>query len=192
MRRKKMIQQIHHQIRAQSPDVNAHDFLIYTDGSGYSDGYGGSACLVKSSKHNKREVRLIAYSHTSTDRAEFEALLAGLQSILECMGWDDTAELKALKFKPKKPSVCWFTDRESLVLSIWRDEDGNTIYKRRKQGDLWARFEYYEGLFDITPMLIPRNSMDEHAFVDRLASEARLLVKEYLEVITLDQEHAKS
>lgn len=181
-----MLQKIHHQIRAQSPDPKAHEFIIYTDGSGYADGYGGSASLMVSEKYEKREIRVSSYSHTSTDRAEFEALLMGLQSIIECMEWGEESEIKSLKFHPKKKTVCWFTDRESLVLAIWRDEDGHPIYKRRKQGDLWARFEFYEQLFDITPILIERNSLEEHEYVDRLASESRLLVKEYLEIVNID------
>lgn len=182
-----MLQQIHRQIQAACPNEDAHDFILYTDGSGYIDGYGGSASLLLSKRHAKREVRLTAASHTTTDRAEFEAMLDGLQGILECMDWTSQSETKNLRFLPRKPTVCWYTDRESLVLSIWKDEDGNTIYKRKKQGDLWARFSYYEQLFDISPFLIERNSTEEHAYVDRLASESRLIVKEYLEVITLDQ-----
>ena len=182
-----MLQKIHSQIRAQSPDPEAHDFTIYTDGSGYSDGYGGSASLMISDKYAKRELRVASFSNTSTDRAEFEGLLMGLQSIVECMGWGEPSELKTLKRLPRKPLVCWFSDRESIVLAIWRDENGDPVYKRRKQGDLWARFEFYEEIFDITPLLIGRNSVDEHAYVDRLASESRLLVKEYLEVINIDR-----
>ena len=182
-----MLQKIHLQIRASCPDQEAHDFVVYTDGSGYSDGYGGSASYMRSEKHDKEETRLASFSHVSTDRAEFEALLMGLQSILECMGWTGKGDTKRLEASPNKPTVCWFTDRESLVLSIWRDEDGQTIFRRKKQKDLWARFEFYETLFDISPFLIPRNSEEEHAFVDRLASEGRLLVKEYYEIVKLDK-----
>jgi len=161
--------------------------VIHTDGSGYTDGFGGSASLMVSKKYAKREVRLLAHSHTTTDRAEFEALLLGLQSILETMDWTDEKKIAAMQVSPKKPTVCWYTDRESLVLSIWRDENNDTIYTRRKQKDLWARFNFYETLFDVSPILIQRNSTPEHEHVDRLASEVRLIVKEYLEIINIDK-----
>jgi len=182
-----MLQKIHRQIQASCPNKEAHDFVVYTDGSGYTDGYGGSASYMRSQKYDKQETRLASFSHTTTDRAEFEALLMGLQSILECMDWTSKSDIERLSSQPNKPTVIWFTDRESLVLSIWRNEDGETIFRRKKQKDLWARFEFYESVFDISPILIPRNSEDEHAFVDRLASESRLLVKEYLEIVKLDR-----
>lgn len=181
-----MLQKIHRQIRAACPSEEAHDFIVVTDGSGFSDGYGGSSSIILSDKFAKREIRMAGFSHTSTDRAEFEGLLMGLQGILEIMDWTKEGDIKRLQFSPKKPTVCWYTDRESLVLSIWRDENGDTVYQRRKQGDLWARFEFYEKLFDISPFLIDRNSTKEHVHADRLASEARLLVKEYLEIVSID------
>jgi len=186
MRQKKMLEKIHSQIRASCPNEKAHDFIIYTDGSGYTDGYGGASSLMVSKKYGLRETRLISYSHVTTDRAEFEALLSGLQSIVESMGWSKVSKVKELMELPVKPSVCWYTDRESLALAIWRDENGETIYKRKTSGDLWARFEFYEQIFDISPFCIERNSTEEHAYVDKLASESRLIVKEYFEILKID------
>lgn len=182
-----MLEKIHKQIRESCPSEEAHDFIIHTDGSGYVDGYGGSASYMVSKRYNRKETRVLSSSHTTVDRAEFEALLLGLQSIIDSMGWVNRGDINRLKDSPNKPTVMWFADRESLILSVWRDSDGRTICKRKKQADLWARFEFYEQLFDITPILIPRNSNSEHRFVDKLASESRMLVKEYYEVLQLDK-----
>lgn len=185
-----MPQQIHEQIRALYPDPRLHDFILHTDGSGHADGYGGSACLVESNSHRKRTLHLSAYSQTSTDRAEFEGLLNGLQSIVDMMQWSPAADYSALTQRPKKLSVAWFTDRESLALSVWRQADGTTVYQRKKQGDLWARFEYYEKIFHVIPYLIARNSTPSHEYVDRLASEARILIKEYMEILKTEKLNA--
>jgi len=186
-----MPQQIHARIRELYPDPNTHDFILYTDGSGHADGYGGSACLVQSNSHKKRAIHLAAYSNTSTDRAEFEGLLNGLQSIVEMMQWKSPSDYAALEQRPRKLTVGWVTDRESLALSVWRQEDGTTVYQRKKQGDLWARYEYYEKIFLVTPYVIARNSTTTHAYVDRLASEARILIKEYMEILQTEQAHGE-
>lgn len=181
------LEETHNKIRMLSPAEEDHDFVLYTDGAGYTDSYAASASIMTSDKYRiGRAVRVAAFNGQSTDRAEFEALLHGLQSIVDTMGWGSPGKIKDLQRRALKPSVCWYSDRESLVLAVYRDETGEPFYRRERQKDLWARLEFYETLFCITPMYIPRNSKPHHATADRLASECRILLKDYMGVITED------
>jgi hypothetical protein len=106
---------------------------------------------------------------------------------MEHKGWDTPAEKIRLDQSRIKPTVCWFGDCESLILSVYIDEEtGQPMFRRRLNGDLWCRFSYYETALNITPMYIERNSVPEHKLVDRLASEGRLIVKEYIETLQKD------
>lgn len=180
--------QVHQQIRGTSPTPEEHDYILWTDGSGYDLGCGGSASILMEIETGKKEFRLSAFSHTSTHRAEFEAFLNGLQSIMDLNKWTTPDEKLKLDKRRIKPTVCWFGDCESLMLSSYVDEKTKEpVFRRRMNGDLWYRYSYYETAFTITPIHIERNSMPEHALTDRLAGEGRLLLKEYLE--TLQKDH---
>jgi hypothetical protein len=179
---------IHQKIRGTSQRPDEHDFVLWTDGSGYDIGYTGSASVLLENETGKKEIRISTSSYQSTHRAEFEALLNGLQSILDSKGWDSLAEKKRLDQSIIKPTVCWFGDCESLVLSVYIDDTTKEpMFRRRLNGDLWHRFSYYETAFNITPMYIERNSMVEHALTDRLAGEGRILLKEYMETLKADK-----
>lgn len=177
---------IHAQIRSLYPARENHDFELYTDGAGWQDTYGAAAAYIVSGKHKIQDCRVTSYAGISTNRAEFEALLSGLQGILENMKWDTPKAIKNLKCLPRRPSVYWVSDRESLVLSVYKQPNGEPVYRRSSAPDLWCRFEFYERLFHITPIFIPRNSDIKQALCDRLAGEARVLMKEYIDILTLN------
>lgn len=151
------------------------DFEIYTDGSGWRDGYGGAAVVINSTPHNIRETVIMGCSYTTVERMEFEALLLGLQSIIQLKKWSD-AELAELAKTP--PEVFWLSDRESLVLGVRRGENGDSIYARRSAPDLWHRFSFYEQLFSINAFYAGRNQISDQALADQLAGEARALFQE--------------
>jgi ribonuclease HI len=157
-----------------------YDFFLFTDGSGHQDGYGGWASLIISPKWNVAEARMAACKGTTVERAEFEALLLGLQSILEKLKLENAAGYARLERTPMR--VFWLSDRESLVLSVKKNPDGSTVYRRKASPDLWARFAWYEKYFDVTPRHAKRESNPHHNLVDRLASDARVLVKDYMEL----------
>ncbi len=161
----------------QEPEV---DFVLHTDGSGYQDGFGGYACLVKSQRHNAHKVRMAGLSGTTVERAEFEGLLMGLQTIVEILDCDNVPGREGLRNFPK--TVLWISDRESLVKAVMRGVDGQPVFSRRSTPDLWVRFEFYEKLFKIFPRFTPRETRSPHQIVDRLASDGRLLIKNYLEL----------
>ena len=110
---------------------------------------------------------------------EFEALLAGLQAILDMQDWKtkDHERLRATR-----PLVWWETDCEHLALASWRSPNGDIkegpYYRRKNWRDLWPRFEFYERLFTITPAWQPRNTDAIQALTDKIAGYGRNMMKE--------------
>lgn len=180
-------QEVHQRIRDTYPKPSEHAFTVWSDGSGHNSGHAASSAVVRNNASGVTEARLSACYAQNTHRAEFEGLLLGLHCVLEMGGWDTEESKSRLDKITNKPRVCWYTDNESLALSVFRMPDTSEPYYRRKSsGDLWARFFYYERALLITPLYIPRNSLPEHALADRMASEASLMLKGYLEVINLE------
>ena len=112
----------------------------------------------------------------SVDRSEFLALLHGLHGILETMEWNTSGTLKALSFR--RPTIVWLSDRESLVMAV----EGS--YRRRNQPDLWPQLEWYEQHMDIRPCHVKRNTIGWQNIADVLASESRVLIKEYDQLVS--------
>jgi hypothetical protein len=110
------------------------------------------------------------------DRQEFEALLCGLQAIIEMSTAQDDQH-----------KVSWVTDRESLALSVWRKPDGQPFYGRKSCPDLWERFRWYENRMDITPFWGKRETHPLQSIPDRLSAEMRVVVKEWYSVQLADK-----
>ena len=127
--------------------------------------------------HGLYAARQIASNGTTVERMEFEALLIGLQSIIDVCSWDSN-ELTRVRFA--KPTVLWTSDRESLVLAVKRDEHGKPIYSRRSTPDLWCRFDWYEHIFTIVTNQVKRDTNPYHCITDRLAGDARTFSKSYM------------
>lgn len=161
-------------------ELEIPDFFLFTDGSGHQDGYGGWASLILGPTYNIAHARMAAAKGTTVERAEFEALLMGLQSILEQAKLESSSSLSRLETSPLH--VLWLSDRESLVLSVTRKPDGTPVYRRKASPDLWARFAWYEKIFKITARHVKRETNAHHDIVDRLASDARVLIKDYMEM----------
>jgi hypothetical protein len=173
------------------PTSEPYRFTLWTDGSGCNvkenegAGFMGSCAIIQDNLNSKIETRVSAGFAGSVYRAEFEALLLGLQGILEIGGWDGNKE--ALDKTSSKPTICWYTDCQSLFMSVLRDpETGLPVYGRKACGDLWARFGYYETAFFITPNHIKRNSLPEQALADRVSGECRLVISDYLYTLQVD------
>lgn len=171
-------QEMRLQIRNKYPDAeNSCDFLLYTDGSGYTDPYGGYSAMGLIMRRPVEVVHACAaVFNTDTERMEFEALLNGIQAFLNKLKPD---KFTLAKMQVQKPTIVWFTDRESLALAVWRDENGEPFYSRRSTPDLWRRFEYYEELFHIIPLCVKRDTVPAHKVVDEIASGLRVLIKEW-------------
>lgn len=176
-------------IRDTSPSPEEHDFCLWTDGSGCMEtGFTGSASLLIERETGRRETRVSANSYQSTYRAEFEAILNGLDSVFHVLGAHNASIKQQLMLSVVKPSVCWYGDNESLMLAAYQPSgEDMPVFRRKSHLDLWARYSYYAEALHITPMCIPRNSMPEHELVDRLSGESRMSLSDYIKTIEEDQ-----
>ena len=155
-----------------------YEFQLYTDGSGHNDRFAGYCVVGKSDKYKKLFSSASAIYGADTERAEFEAVLAGLQGILDVMEWNNGQARELLR--ARRPTVFWVTDREHLVGALLKKADGTYEYRRKSTPDLWARFEWYERLFNITAVWRERNTLAWQAYADTIASECRTLMKNFV------------
>lgn len=187
-------------LESVAPDPYEHDYVLYTDGSGCTKGWGGYAAVwdrVELQDGYRAGVDtdvLIGGTYGSTvQRSEFNALLDGVHRILtmRCAELKDRAltddELKwrigsggALNqfLGPDRISILWYTDRRNLAASLLFDEDGDPIMARTTERDLWMRWSVMSKHVCVTPMHRPRNVVDKQAVCDKLAGIARQLLKD--------------
>lgn len=164
-------------VRDHYPQRAEHEYFLVSDGSGHSDGFAGAACIMFSPQRVFCDIRCGSWSGSNTERAEFEALLMGLQAILDQM---QVGQKEIEYLKKSRPLVHWTTDRAQLVGSIVIDPDTQKPFWRRStMPDLWARFDFYHEIFRITPFYLSRNSEAWHRVVDEVSSDMRILMKEY-------------
>lgn len=148
-------------------------YKLYTDGSGFTDHIGGFASILVSSNGTPCTVSCGCSMHMETGRAEFMAILQGLRTIFETNNYDTRGE--DLSFLERvRPGVLIISDREDLVGSI------NRIYERKRNGDLWASFEWYEKYLTIEAVHVKRETAEIHKNVDRIASGMRMVLIDYL------------
>lgn len=149
-------------------------YKLFTDGSGFTDHIGGFASILVSSNGNPCISSCGCSMHMETGRAEFMAMLQGLRTIFESNNYDTRGEDLAF-LERTKPGVLIISDRQDLVGSI------NNVYERKRNGDLWASFEWYEKYFDIEAVHVKRETVAIHKNADRIASGMRLVLLDYLE-----------
>jgi len=152
-----------------------HDFTVLTDGAGHQDGYGGAGVVCMSQRFDAFFFRVLACNGTNTDRMELTALLEGLQGIMDELGADGEGGRQRLL--ARRPTVLWVCDREAMVKSATGE------YGRKTNLDLWARYDWYARYLDVRPEWHKRNTIPWQAVSDRMASEARLAMKEYCEML---------
>jgi hypothetical protein len=123
-----------------------------------------------------------AISETSVDRAEFTALIEGLRITLELWKSFPGVYDYPLSDNPvlKKPTVHWYSDRESLVLSVKK------VYGRGNCEDLWAAFEWFETkMHIIATHIVNPDETPEFVECDAQASQARIVMKNYYASVPL-------
>lgn len=156
-----------------------------TDGSGREQDkcWGAAGIVAIPSAHFVQTVQVGGSGTSDTvERAEFQALLFSLEVAHK---W--TKDLQ----KRKKVFTYWVTDRESLALAVGRDRNKTgspPFYRRDSTPDLWASFEYYERIFNINPVFVPRLKSVWHDQVDIRSSEAREMFKTTREEWTLQDQ----
>lgn len=157
--------QVHQRISLSRPLKSEHHYWLHTDGSGHQDGCGGASAVLIDCRLGAPHYRWMAQTGSTVERMELEALLMGLQMVID------------LKPSHPQPRVWWVVDREALALSVWRHPDGaatqQPYYARTSAPDLWARFAYYESLLSITPQWVPRDTNQLHREADWLAGLGR-------------------
>lgn len=163
----------------------SHDIILTTDGAGYIDGYSGFGYHIEIPAQKVVFSACGFHSASSVARAEFTALLEGCEKILEIYPYGQ-------EFLRRKPANVYFvSDREDLVLSVARKPNGDTYYGRKASQDLWARFAYYEQFLHFTAVFSPRNTQPNQQLVDHLASEMRILGKDALQYLWLQEQKIK-
>lgn len=147
------------------------DYTIICDGSGYTDHVGGFGAIILGNKPSGPvyEVTYGCSMHMETGRAEFTAILSGLNALMDINDWRN--DLKNLIVFKK--NILVISDRQDLVGSI------NNYYSRKANGDLWASFNWYEKYFNVEAVHVPRETVPMHKVVDRVASELRMQLKAF-------------
>lgn len=181
-------------LESVAPDPYEHDFVLYTDGSGCSNGWGGYAAVIEEVdlKGDHRAVIdsdvLVSGTYGSTvQRSEFNALIDGVYHILRkrCERIQDEAVDEEEKYRlstegvlnqltgPNRITILWYTDRRNLAESFLFDEEGDPLCSRSKERDMWMRWSFLTRHVCITPMHRRRNVVDGQAVCDELAGIAR-------------------
>jgi hypothetical protein len=177
-----------------APAPEEHDYILYTDGSGCTKGWGASASIIEQIQlvDGKRQVTadssrvLVSSTYGSTvQRRELSAFLDGVHEILRLRSadfldqeLDDHADVDRKHILnnftgPNRVSVLWFTDRMNLAKSLLFDERGDLLNARSTESDLWLRFSSMARHVCVTPMCLPRNENPMQAFCDDLCDIAR-------------------
>lgn len=187
-------------LEAVAPDPYEHDYVLYTDGSGCSSGWGGYAAvyerieLADDFRSPVDSGAFVAGTYGSTvQRSEFSALLDGVYKILRdrCEDLKEQAAAEpefAYKLGtegvlnqllgPDRISILWYTDRNNLAQCFLFDENGEALLARTKERDLWMRWSFMAKHVCLTPMCRARNVVPGQAVCDRLAGVARTLLKD--------------
>ena len=179
---------------AIAPAPEEHDFILYTDGSGCTKGWGASASIIEqidlfedegARRVGNTRVLVSATYGSSVQRRELSAFLDGIHEILrvraedfldqELEDWSEIDRKNVLNnfSGPNRVSVLWFTDRMNLAKSLLFDEHGDLLNARSSEVDLWLRFSAMARYVCITPMCLPRNINPKQGMCDALCGIAR-------------------
>lgn len=165
-------------------DPESFDYTLWTDGSGHTDGYGAAASIWRASD-GEMDLSLSANYGQTVGRNEFTAFLDGLTAIL---GHRIHKMRGVLEMNPKneiaslaggdRVTVAWYTDRQNLAMSVLWNENGDPVFKRSADKDLWARYAYLSRHACVIPYHRHRNTIQEQAMCDALCSVMRDSAKE--------------
>lgn len=177
-----------------APAAEEHDFVLYTDGSGCTKGWGASASIIEQIglvddfrrviPERTRAVVSATYGST-VQRRELSAFLDGIHEILrvraedfldqEIEDWADADTQRVLNnfTGANRVTVLWFTDRMNLAKSLLYDEFGEALNSRNSEVDLWMRFSAMARYVCVTPMCLPRNENSNQKMCDALCGIAR-------------------
>lgn len=192
----------------RAPDPTEHDFILYTDGSGCANGWGGYAALIQRIVYDPvTETRVIGHTDclvtgtygSTVQRCEMSAFLDGVHRILtdkaaeviEAAAYDPAEKYEISKegplgrlLGPDRPTILWYTDRANLAKSLLFDENGDVLNSRSgSESDLWMRWSAMARYVCVTPIAVQRNTIDGQAACDGLAGIARNLMKSHMDAL---------
>lgn len=195
-------------LESVAPSPMEHDFILCTDGSGCTKGWGASASVIEKVDIMReedgyrgvvdRKISLSATYGSTVQRREFEAFLNGVHEILRIASEDfldhgmeemrnvDTNNILMNFTGNDRITILWYTDRANLAKGMLYDSMGDVLNARNTERDLWMRFAAMAKHVCITPMHVPRNIIDNQRLCDSLctASRAALMQCQELKQLT--------
>lgn len=185
-------------LESVAPDPYEHDYVLYTDGSGCSAGWGGYAAvwerieIVGEVRGPAASGAVAAGTYGSTvQRSEFNAFLDGVHAILTSRAaelQDRAATDEEFAYRigtegvlnqflgPDRITIIWYTDRNNLAQGLLFDQRGDLLAARTVERDLWMRWSFLAKHVCVTPMCRPRNAVAGQAVCDKMAGMARSLL----------------
>lgn len=149
------------------------DFLLFTDGSGHEDGFGGWAAVALHKSTGKLHEAYGCESRTSTDRMEWAGLLAGLEMCRSLAVTDYRLLI------PGKPRIVWYNDRESVVKYV------QSVHGYNSSKDLLARYHSLAATVELTAQHVKiEQDIPAFTFVDLHASSLRIAIKDYVQSVS--------
>lgn len=179
-------------LEANTPDPMEHEFILYTDGSGCTAGWGAYAATYEEIDGgfeiprfvSSRGVRIGGTYGSTVQRCELTAFLDGIHAILDRVVARSEAEEERLALQDltgdRRISVCWFTDRMNLARALMFSEAGNPLDSRAKDRDLWLRFSAFARHVCVTPRPMPRNEIGIQKRMDAVCDTARAAMKQQM------------
>lgn len=165
-------------VARELPAESEHDYVLWTDGSGCTAGWGASTAVWLDAATGKHDMRVNATYGQTVGRSEFQALLDGLQGILsDSMRTRKQLGLRGLPTAKERLTVMWHTDRKDLALAMLFDEQDRPLGSRAKMQDLWARYHWLSRCFCVTPVWAERNTVYQQGLCDTLCGVARNQLK---------------
>jgi len=187
-------------LQERAPSPLEHDYVLCTDGSGCSKGWGASAAVVEKIELKDGERQratswsLVSGTYGSTvQRREMSAFLDGVHSILtrRClekdlefmMSEEDRFEIGRVGALgcltgEERVTILWHTDRANLAAAMLFREDGKPIYARKTEKDLWLRWSAMARFVCVTPIYAARNTVAGQKIADALCARARTAMLE--------------
>lgn len=172
-----------------APLPDEHDYVLYTDGSGHSGGWGAYAAVAHCTATSEHVIRLAGNYGSTVQRNELTAFLDGIHAIADHQ-LRRVMKLGLREIPPKNPwsaflgddriTVLWYTDRQNLAKAMLYDEDQKPLNGRNNERDLWLRYSAMAKHVCVTPMQVPRNVVPVQALCDELCTIARDALQDVL------------
>ena len=164
------------------PKAEEHDFIIATDGSGCTEGWGAMCAIIETAYVGSKQVVMSATYGQTVQRCELQALLEGLYTASRIVAahFGGTVKEAVESHAGQRFSVFWITDRSNLAKMLLTGEDDKPVCALRTDNDLTMRLRYLMRFFNITPMHMPRNQDEDQKMCDTVCGVMRTHMKQIM------------